>query len=694
MAQFKVDSFIVELGFSENVIKGLQRVEKAALQSAQRIEKNLNKGFRINTKQLDSNLTSSLGQLERKFNKTFDKIEQRARNTKVFQFTTRFNDTVNPPKQPRQPRISGNRAITAAYSANMTKLKGFDPILQKYIKSQFYGLSAKAGSMDNSKFNEKLAQLNASVREAIAKARGHTSTSKNNHSENASNSLDVLATSAIKAGTAIYSFQTALEAYKKIMEVGLKKEASQRAAQFVLGDEGAKRATEFVKNLADSSGVDQIETLSSFAKFSAGAGDMNADQKESLFSNVIGTSRLMGLSTDEINGILKAFEQMASKGKIQAEELRGQLGDRMAGAFQLFARSLGMTTEELDKAMKDGKVLSKDVLPKVSAEMGRMIDKAGGWEKIINSTQTQLGRLSNSWNNNLALMFDGSQEGLTDFTRSLTNLLGSLGGQSKNLGEHFGDLMKSMSNGIDDLTTISYRVQGFFDRVTLAYRELNDTQKAVADGIANGLLSALKGLAGIVAVRSGIGAVGGIWNLIRAISTLGNAANTAAGRINSRSAGSVEGGKGKLSVADAVARVMIVGMATDVINAIVKPFYERQMSKSDNPIDKIVRSRVEPTDQALTGDMNSLAAVLWAMVQGKSKDVPQFSPEALNNLKGRVETFTQDLKVIKPSVNIQPQTINITTQTVLDGKVIDERTTSHINRMQEDTLISSAYPEE
>ncbi|HEN7184648.1 TPA: tape measure protein [Escherichia coli] len=692
MSKFTVDSFIVELGFSENVIKGLQRVEKAALQSAQRIEKNLNKGFRINTKQLDSNLTASLKSMEGKINKTFDRLEARAKNTRVFRFTSQVNDVINPPKQPRQPRISGNRAITAAYSANMTKLKGLNPIVEKYIKSQFYALSSKSKTLGNEAFNRELAKLNQNLRETLSKF--NKTTSKNNHSENASNGLDVLASSAIKAGTAIYSFQTALEAYKKVMEVGLKKEASQRAAQFVLGDEGAKRATEFVKNLADSSGVDQIETLSSFAKFSAGAGDMNTNQKESLFSNVIGTSRLMGLSTDEINGILKAFEQMASKGKIQAEELRGQLGDRMAGAFQLFARSLGMTTEELDKAMKDGKVLSKDVLPKVSAEMGRMIDKAGGWEKIINSTQTQLGRLSNSWNNNLALMFDGSQEGLTDFTRSLTNLLGSLGGQSKNLGEHFGDLMKSMSNGIDDLTTISYRVQGFFDRVTLAYRELNDTQKAVADGLANGLLSALKGLAGIVAVRSGIGAVGGIWNLIRAISTLGNAANTAAGRINSRSAGSVEGGKGKLSVADAITKVMIVGMATDVINAIVKPFYERQMSKSDNPIDKVVRSRVEPTDQALTGDMNSLAAVLWAMVQGKSKDVPQFSPEALNNLKGRVETFTQDLKVIKPSVNIQPQTINITTQTVLDGKVIDERTTSHINRMQEDTLISSAYPEE
>ncbi|EFM8468231.1 tape measure protein [Escherichia coli] len=689
MAQFKVDDFLIELSFnSQKVLKGLEKAEKQTMQIASRIEKRLNKAFKVNP----TPLNDSLKVMERNVDKTVSKIEQRLKNTKAFKIKTEIEDTLKPLKQPRQPRISGNRAITAAYSANMTKLKGLNPIVEKYIKSQFYALSSKSKTLGNEAFNRELAKLNQNLRETLSKF--NKTTSKNNHSENASNGLDVLATSAIKAGTAIYSFQTALEAYRRIMEVGLKKEASQRAAQFVLGDEGAKRATEFVKNLANNTGVDQIETLISFAKFSAGAGDMNADQKESLFSNVIGTSRLMGLSTDEINGILKAFEQMASKGKIQAEELRGQLGDRMAGAFQLFARSLGMTTEELDKAMKDGKVLSKDVLPKVSAEMGRMIDKAGGWEKIINSTQTQLGRLSNSWNNNLALMFDGSQEGLVDFTRSLTNLLGSLGGQSKNLGEHFGDLMKSMSNGIDDLTTISYRVQGFFDRVTLAYRELDDTQKAVADGLANGLLSALKGLAGIVAVRSGIGAVGGIWNLIRAISTLGNAANTAAGRINSRSAGSVEGGKGKLSVADAVVRVMIVGMATDVINAIVKPFYERQMSKSDNPIDKIVRSRVEPTDQALTGDMNSLAAVLWAMVHGKSKDVPQFSPEALNNLKGRVETFTQDLKVIKPSVNIQPQTINITTQTVLDGKVIDERTTSHINRMQEDTLISSAYPEE
>ncbi|HGU4822343.1 TPA: tape measure protein [Escherichia coli] len=691
MAQFKVDSFIVELGFSENVIKGLQRVEKAALQSAQRIERNLNRAFKVDTKQLDSNLTSSLKSMEGKINKTFDRLEARAKNTKVFRFTSQVNDVINPPKQPRQPRISGNRAITAAYSANMTKLKGLNPIVEKYIKSQFYALSSKAGQMDNTKFNEALAKLNSSVREAIAKARGHTSTSING--DRAANSLDNLSSAAVKTAGAFISMQAVLASYQKIMEIGLQRASAERSIDFVF-DKDAGQVKEFTKSLAQTTGLDIAELQSQFAGFGASAKEsMGIQGSEELFKNMIGYARLMGRSEEEIKRALTALSQMAGKGQIMAEELKGQLAEAVPGMVQVFAKATGKSEQELFDAMKKGALKSADTLQKVTQELNKQITAKGGWKAISESTQAQLGNLKNAWNTTLDSIFRGSENGLQDFTRSLTTLLNSLGGSGKSLGEHFGDLMKSMSNGIDDLTTISYRVQGFFDRVTLAYRELNDTQKAVADGIANGLLSALKGLAGIVAVRSGIGAVGGIWSLIRAISTLGNVANTAAGRINSRS-GSVEGGKGKLSVADAITKVMIVGMATDVINSIVKPFYERQMSKSDNPIDKVVRSKVEPTDQALSGDMNSLAAVLWAMVQGKSKDVPQFSPEVLNNLKGRVETFTQDLKVIKPSVNIQPQTINITTQTVLDGKVIDERTTSHINHMQEDTLISSAYPEE
>lgn len=77
MSRFTVDSFIVELGFNENVIKGLQRVEKAALQSAQRIERNLNRAFKVNPKSMDKDLTASLGNMEKKINQTFNKLGAR-----------------------------------------------------------------------------------------------------------------------------------------------------------------------------------------------------------------------------------------------------------------------------------------------------------------------------------------------------------------------------------------------------------------------------------------------------------------------------------------------------------------------------------------------------------------------------------------------------------------------------------------
>ncbi|HCO8967023.1 TPA: phage tail tape measure protein, partial [Escherichia coli] len=211
MSKFTVDSFIVELGFNENVIKGLQRVEKAALQSAQRIERNLNRAFKVNPKSMDKDLTASLGNMEKKINQTFNKLEERAKSTKVFKFKTQVEETV---KAARQPRISGNRAITAAYSANMSKLKGLNPIVEKYIKSQFYALSSKAGQMDNTKFNEALAKLNSSVREAIAKARGHTSTSING--DRAANSLDSLSSAAVKTAGAFISFQAVLSAYQRV----------------------------------------------------------------------------------------------------------------------------------------------------------------------------------------------------------------------------------------------------------------------------------------------------------------------------------------------------------------------------------------------------------------------------------------------------------------------------------------------
>ncbi|HDP7678359.1 TPA: tape measure protein [Escherichia coli] len=722
MAQFKVDSFIVELGFSENVIKGLQRVEKAALQSAQRIERNLNRAFKVDTKQLDSNLTSSLGQLERKFNKTFDKIEQRARSTKAFQFATRFNDTVNPPKQSRQPRISGNRAITAAYSANMSKLKGFDPILQKYIKSQFYGLSAKAGQMDNSKFNEKLAQLNASVREAIAKARGHTSTSINNTSDAFNN----LASNAIKLSGAFYSVMGALNAYKAIMNAGLKRDSAQRAAKFVLGDKASEAET-FIRGLADKTGLNISEGLSSYAKFAAGAqGSMSQEQTQELFGNATAMSRLMGLSNDELNGILKAFEQMASKGKIQAEELRGQLGDRMAGAFKLFAEALGMTAAELDKAMKDGKILSSDALPKVAKQMGLMIDKAGGWAEVAKSTQTALGKLANNWDDTMVKIFSGSQDELNGFLSSMSSLLSEMGMSSSIAGDAIGGLIDMLKAGVDDIRIFNNHLEGWILQTKKFYYSLDDTKRKLLDEVGDGFINFVKGLAIALSAKTLFSAITGVMILTRAITTLGTRANQVAGQV----ATGKKLGKG---VAGGVGSALAIGYADDgyetalalasmipQIRGVTLGLYALKKALDFMNQEVVKNANMHPSGVGVGSDFNPvysgdpnkpnminegwgrIFSSMGELFNNATMNIARFNHPELNNIKQEASLTSADIQSLRDEISALSKRIQEPVKVSLGGEVAikpDETSfmtfSSNIyDQYAEATLLSSSFPED
>lgn len=527
MAQFKVDDFLIELGFSsQKVLKGLEKAEKQTMQVASRIEKRLNKAFKVNP----TPLNDSLKVMERNVDKTVSKIEQRLKNTRAFKIKTEIEDTLKPLRQPRQPRISGNRAITAANSANMTKLKGLNPIVEKYIKSQFYALSSKAGQMDNTKFNEALAKLNSSVREAIAKARGHTSTSING--DRAASSLDNLSLAAVKTAGAFISMQAVINSYRQIMEVGLQRASSERSIDFVFGDQSTQ-VKKFIQDLTQITGMDTTETQAQFASFGASATTtMGLEGSEELFKNLTGYARLMGRSDEQIQRALTAVSQMASKGQVMAEELKGQLSEALPGATQAFAKALGLTEKQLFDKMKNGDVKASDALPKFAKELGSQIDSRGGWKAIQDSTQTMLGNLKNTWNNSLTDIFRGSENGLQDFTRSLTTLLNSLGGSGKTLGESLGNIMSSMSSGVDSLTDISYKVRAFFDEVTLAYRGLTDEQKKVVDALGSGLINSLKVLAGVIAVNKVVGVTRSIYGLMTAITRLGQVADTTADNVN------------------------------------------------------------------------------------------------------------------------------------------------------------------
>ncbi|ENB97242.1 tape measure domain protein [Escherichia coli P0299438.5] len=414
----------------------------------------------------------------------------------------------------------------------MTKLKGLNPIVEKYIKSQFYALSSKAGQMDNTKFNEALAKLNSSVREAITKARGHTSTSIN--SDKAASSLDSLSSAAFRAAGAFISFQAVLSAYQRVLEVGLQCASSERSIDFVFGDQSTQ-VKKFIQDLTQVTGMDTTETQAQFASFGASAKNtMGLEGSEELFKNLTGYARLMGCSDEQIQRALTAVSQMASKGQVMSEELKGQLSEALPGATQAFAKALGLTEKQLFDKMKNGDVKASDALPKFAKELGAQINSRGGWKAIQDSTQTMLGNLKNTWNNSLTDIFKSSENGLQDFTRSLTTLLNSLDGSGKTLGESLGGLMSDMSYGIDNLTYISYRVRAFFDEVTLAYRGLTDEQKKVVDALGSGLINSLKVLAGVIAVNKVVGVTRSVYGLMTAITRLGQVADTTADNVNKK----------------------------------------------------------------------------------------------------------------------------------------------------------------
>ncbi|EEY8851238.1 tape measure protein [Escherichia coli] len=693
MAQFKVDDFLIELSFnSQKVLKGLEKAEKQTMQVASRIEKRLNKAFKVNP----TPLNDSLKLMEKNVDKTVSKIEQRLKNTKAFKIKTEIEDTLKPLRQPRQPRVNtGDRAVRAAYQANMSKLKGFDPILQKYIKSQFYGLSAKAGSMDSSKFNEKLAQLNASVREAIAKAKGHTSTSING--DRAANSLDNLSSAAVKTAGAFISMQAVLASYQKIMEIGLQRASAERSIDFVF-DKDAVQVKEFTKSLAQTTGLDIAELQSQFAGFGASAKEsMGIQGSEELFKNMIGYARLMGRSEEEIKRALTALSQMAGKGQVMAEELKGQLAEAVPGMVQVFAKATGRNEQELFDAMKKGALKSADTLQKVTQELNKQITAKGGWKTISESTQAQLGNLKNSWNTTLDSIFRGSENGLQDFTRSLTTLLNSLGGSGKSLGESLGSLMTDMSHGVDSLTDISYKVRGFFDEVTLAYRGLTDEQKKVVDALGSGLINSLKVLAGVIAVNKVVGVTRSIYGLMTAITRLGQVADTTADNVNRKNgkpsrlnpmnmllAGSaIYAGYERLASTpermEAQAKLPELAKESGLKPVFtmddVKGWFSSAADKIANfqePMNNLVNN-TQSTPPAITGDMVNSNAQL-AMT--------------ISELSRKVDALTAETR--------KPLSVNIKGEAIVrpDEPAFFNFNQSANDQFTQDMLLSSSYPEE
>lgn len=150
----------------------------------------------------------------------------------------------------------------------------------------------------------------------------------------------------------------------------------------------------YLLDLAKKYGLEINALTSNYAKFTAAASisGMSMMDQRKVFESVSRACTAFGMSADDSNGVMLALSQMMSKGKISSEELRLQMGERLPIALQAMAKAAGVSVGGLDKLMKQGKLMSADVLPKFADALSEMIPNVD-----TDNLETSINRLKNAF---------------------------------------------------------------------------------------------------------------------------------------------------------------------------------------------------------------------------------------------------------------------------------------------------------
>lgn len=194
---------------------------------------------------------------------------------------------------------------------------------------------------------------------------------------------------------------------------------------------------QFATKLAKDYSQDMVSLIAQLGQFQAackGSG-LALDDVNNIYASIVKSATYFHLSSQQTEQALLAVQQMMSKGKISAQELRLQLGNVMPGVFQKMADAVGVSTAELDKMMAAGQLISKDVLPKFAAEL----DKMTAGKIDLNSLQLQINDLKNAF---AELVNSGGFEMVfSKVVKIATNAINVIKNNIKGIGEFIGSYL-------------------------------------------------------------------------------------------------------------------------------------------------------------------------------------------------------------------------------------------------------------
>jgi tape measure domain-containing protein len=217
----------------------------------------------------------------------------------------------------------------------------------------------------------------------------------------------------------------------------------------------------FVDNLAQRFNVPLESARQGFVKLYASMQPtgFSQEQIEGLFTGISQASAAFGLSADKVDRVNYAFAQMASKGQIMSEELKGQLGDVLPGALSLFAEAAKMSIPEFSKAMEDG-AFKAEAMMQVLENVGILMKVKFG-AAATGAAKTLQGAL-NGIQNNLKLMYEA-------FGPVVNRMAAVFGPKITSLIKNVTDVIKAFEAGVsttgDSFAAMSPQAQGFYSSI-------------------------------------------------------------------------------------------------------------------------------------------------------------------------------------------------------------------------------------
>ena len=311
---------------------------------------------------------------------------------------------------------------------------------------------------DLDKLGASAVKVDSSV-SALGRAERQTATATGTlarETQDASSRMQSMATSAAGSARALGAVGAAATAAayaayqvaKSLTEAALSASKLQQTYAFAFdGIASGAKQLQYVRDVSQSLGLNLSVASTEYGKLAAASigTRLEGEKTQKIFEAVSKASIVMGLSADDAGGVMRAIGQMMSKGTVQSEELRGQLGERLPGAFQMAARAMGTTTAGLGKMLETGKVLSDDFLPKFADEILRTLKDAP--ERASEALQANLNRMTSSWEK-FKQAIAGGAESISGLFSSVAGTLDAVSTQIERLSKSSDGMISRMFDGV------------------------------------------------------------------------------------------------------------------------------------------------------------------------------------------------------------------------------------------------------